>query len=66
MTADLKRRLKQHKQAKLGHRNKNFKLIFFEAYPNKKDALKREQYLKSAKGKHTLRMMLQNTLKSIE
>jgi putative endonuclease len=35
-----------------------FTLIHFEAYRNKKDAHRREKYLKTTKGKTTLRTML--------
>lgn len=33
-------------------------LVFYEAYPNKYDALRREKYLKTTKGKQTLATML--------
>ena len=39
-----------------------FDLIFYEAYRNKKDAKRREEYLKTTKGKTTLRMMLREYL----
>jgi len=35
-------------------------LIYYEAYSSKKDALKREKYLKTTKGKTTLKTMLKN------
>jgi len=38
------------------------RLIFFEAYVSKKDALRREKYFKTTKGKTTLRQMLRETL----
>jgi len=66
VTADLKRRLKQHSWAKKSYRNKSYKIIFFEAYLNKKDALRRERYLKSTKGKYALKTMLQETLKTLK
>ena len=65
-TTNLKRRLKEHKKAKYPHRNRNFKLIFIEIFPNKQDALKREKYLKTTKGRLTLRAMLKNTLKFLK
>jgi putative endonuclease len=34
------------------------KLIFYEAYLNQNDALRRERHLKTEKGKKTLRVML--------
>ncbi|CAN5124767.1 hypothetical protein BH09PAT2_BH09PAT2_06610 [soil metagenome] len=39
-------------------------LIHFEAYSNMKDAKRREKYLKTNKGKTTLRTMLQEYFKS--
>jgi len=35
-------------------------LIFYEAYLDKYDALRREKYLKSTKGKTTIRTMLRD------
>lgn len=40
-----------------------FELIFYEAYRNEKDAKRREEYLKTTKGKTTLRSMLREYLK---
>jgi putative endonuclease len=37
-------------------------LIFYEAYLNKSDALRREKYFKTTKGKTTLRTMLKEYL----
>ncbi len=37
-------------------------LIFYEAYQSEKDAKRRENYFKTAKGKTTLRMMLKDFL----
>jgi putative endonuclease len=62
-TSDLKNRLRQHKQAKLSHRNKNFELIYFDAFINKKDAMQREKYLKTTNGKRMLKLMLKETFK---
>jgi len=38
-------------------------LIFYEAYKNMEDAKRREKYFKTSKGKSSLRMMLQTSLK---
>ena len=65
MTEDLNRRLEEHEKAKLSHRNKGFDNIFIEIYCNKQDALRREKYLKTSKGKFTLKAMLKETLKSM-
>ena len=40
------------------------KLIFFEAYLNQADALRRERYFKTTKGKTALRSMLKEYLKT--
>lgn len=42
----------------------NPKLIFYEAFQSSKDAIRRERYLKSTKGKTTLRLMLRESLKN--
>ena len=63
-TNNLKRRLKEHEKTNLPHRNQDFKLVFFEAFVNKKDAKKREKYLKSTKGRRALKLMLKYTLES--
>lgn len=38
-------------------------LVFYEAYRNKYDALRREKYLKTSKGKSTLKNMLREFFK---
>lgn len=63
-TNDLKRRLQEHNG---GHVNTTKKylpiqLIFYEAFLNKKDAVRREEYFKTNKGKITLRLMLREFL----
>jgi len=40
-----------------------YKLIFFEAYTSMVDAKRREMYLKTAKGRTTIKTMLVDTLK---
>ena len=65
-TSDLQRRMKEHLSGKtrstksLGQKPE---LIFYEAYLSKADALRREIYLKSTKGKRVIRQMLIDTLK---
>ena len=53
-------RLIQHNSGKVPSTKPRipFDLIFFEAYANKYDALRREKYFKTAKGKTTIRTML--------
>lgn len=64
MTGDLKRRIGEHKSGQTRSTNQQFsRLVFYEAFLSKKDAVRRERYLKSTKGKGTIRMMLQESLK---
>jgi len=64
-TTDLRKRVKEHQKKKVFATKGRtpLKLIFYEAFLNKKDALKREKYFKTAKGKKTLKLMLKNYLK---
>ena len=57
---DLKRRLKEHNagQSIATKPYRPWELIFYEAYANKEDALRRETYLKTTQGRRALRMML--------
>lgn len=64
-TSNLKERFKQHTNGK-AFATKNrlpLKLIFYEAYLNINDALRREKYFKTNSGKRTLRLMLRSYLK---
>lgn len=64
-TYDLKARLKKHNLGKVKATlpYSPWKIIFYEAYLNKYDALHREKYLKSYKGKTTIRYMLKDYFK---
>ncbi len=61
---DVHQRLKDHNSGKnVSTKNRRpFTLIFFEAYRNKSDALRREEYLKTTKGKAVIRAMLKQYL----
>lgn len=65
-TEDLVKRLKEHNKGKnvATKPHRPFKPIFYEAYSNKKDAKRREKYLKTTKGRTTLRSMLEDTLQT--
>jgi putative endonuclease len=65
-TANLDKRLFQHNDNQTtSTKNKGpWHIIFYEAYLNKYDALRREKYLKSTKGKTTLKYMLKEYLLS--
>jgi len=60
-TTDLKSRLERHNQGEVGstRNHRPLTLIFLEGYLNKLDALRRERYLKTSKGKAVLHVMLQ-------
>jgi len=58
MTNDLERRLVEHNSQKGGaytSKNGPYKLIFYEAYLNKKDAIKAELFFKSGYGREVLK-----------
>jgi len=59
-TKDLKNRVKEHNagEVKSTKDRKPMKLIFYEAFLEKQDALRREGYFKTTKGKKVLRLML--------
>ncbi|MFA7253389.1 MAG: GIY-YIG nuclease family protein [Patescibacteria group bacterium] len=64
-TTDLKKRFDYHQNGyvKSTKAYKPFELIFYEAYKAMADAKRREKYLKTDKGKSTLRMMLRESLR---
>ena len=59
-THDLKRRFKEHNTGQNISTNPYapYRLIHYEAYSNEQDAKRRERYLKTTKGKVTLKQML--------
>ncbi|MCA9371268.1 GIY-YIG nuclease family protein [Candidatus Woesebacteria bacterium] len=59
-SGDLNNRLKYHNEGKVKSTKgrRPFRLIFYEAYINKYDAKRREQYFKTTKGKKALKLML--------
>jgi len=59
-TTDLKRRFKEHnnKEELSTKHYAPFELIHYEAYQNKADAHRREEYLKTNRGRTTLMTML--------
>ncbi|PIZ47629.1 excinuclease ABC subunit C [candidate division WWE3 bacterium CG_4_9_14_3_um_filter_41_6] len=61
-TPRLRGRLEDHNEGKsMSTKAKRpWKLIYFEAYPNKLDALNREKYLKSGYGRRSINTMLKN------
>jgi putative endonuclease len=63
-TDNLKRRLTQHfhGQSRATAPRRPFRLVHCEYYLAKADAERREMYLKTAKGRRTLRLMLKEGL----
>ncbi len=64
-TSDLKRRLLEHRNGKGGRTTRiksGWKLIYFEAYFDKRDAIGREKFLKSGSGYKYLKKQLKNYL----
>lgn len=64
-TTDIRQRIVDHNR---GHvpsttNRRPLKLIFFETYANKDDAVRREAYLKTSAGKRAIKFMLRTTLK---
>jgi len=68
MTADLKRRASEHKLGKvISTKNKRpVKLIHYEVYLLKEDAMRREKYLKTTYGKRDLKRQLSSLLKILK
>lgn len=60
----LKQRITDHNAGKVISTKSGtpWKLIFFECYLDKGDALRREGYFKTTQGKRALRLMLRQTL----
>jgi putative endonuclease len=65
-TTDIHRRLKEHSQgSNVSTRNRRpVELIYFEGHKSKEDALRRESYFKTSKGKATLKQILKEYLES--
>jgi putative endonuclease len=61
---NLKNRFSQHNKGEVTSTKAYapLSLIFYEAYLNKKDAKRREEYFKTTKGKTTLKAMLKEYL----
>jgi putative endonuclease len=67
-TEDLKRRLDEHNRGsggKFSKINKPFKLVFYEAFLDKKDAIKQEKFYKSGHGREVLKQKIENSLKLV-
>jgi putative endonuclease len=66
-SANLKNRIKQHLSGLVLSTKGRLpiRLIFYEAFVSKGDAMRREQYFKTTAGKKALKLMLRESLRSI-
>jgi putative endonuclease len=64
-STNLKQRFEYHQKGyvKSTKARRPFELIFYEAYKSVTDAKRREKYLKTNKGKSTLKIMLRDSIK---
>jgi len=64
-TNKLQQRLNQHLKGlvKSTKNRRPLKIIFYEAFKDKSDTIRRESYFKTSKGKKALRLMLRESLK---
>ncbi|OGL87531.1 hypothetical protein A3I40_01295 [Candidatus Uhrbacteria bacterium RIFCSPLOWO2_02_FULL_48_12] len=64
-SSDLKRRILEHNHGKVASTKAwlPWRIIYYEAFANKTDALVEELFLKSGKGKERIKYLLKNTLK---
>ncbi len=62
-TSDLRRRIKEHNSGNctFTKTGKPWKLVYYEAFASKKDAIIEEKFLKSGKGKERIKYLLQNS-----
>jgi len=66
-TSDLKERIKRHNsgRSKFTARGIPWKLIYYETFLFKTDALREEKFLKSGKGKERIKYLLKDTNKTL-
>lgn len=64
-TEDLKKRISKHKSGKAWttKRMLPIKLVFYEAFLDKEDAIRRERYFKTSKGKSSLKQIIRESLR---
>ena len=67
-TQDLERRLQEHKLGKVPSTKSRLPLkpIYFKGHFAKEDAIRREDYFKTSKGKSTIQQMLRTSLQDPE
>lgn len=67
-TNDLTKRFELHNSGKISStkNSRPFKLIYYEVFTNKRDAFRREQWLKTGWGRNRLNKILINTLRDLD
>lgn len=65
-TSDLKKRFFEHQKGKViaTRSRRPFQILFYEAFCDSLDAKRRERYLKTSKGRSSLKQMLRHHLDS--
>jgi len=66
-TDNLRRRVKEHNQGRGGNYTRKqgkFKIVFYEAFIEKKDALKAERFFKTGYGREVLKDKLESYLEN--
>ena len=63
-TLDINRRLSRHRRIEAASTKprRPLRLLYYEAHQSRADAVRRERYFKTAKGKTTLRQILRDSL----
>ena len=64
-TSNLKKRIRKHRAGEVTSTKarRPLRLVFYEAFLAKQDALRRERYFKTQKGKASLKQIIRNSLK---
>ena len=67
-TPNLKKRIERHQRGEIKSTKSRvpLKLIYYEAYLLRDDAVAREKYLKTSMGKRVLKKQLKNFIKSVK
>ena len=67
-TTNIEKRIADHNAGKTisTAKRRPLKLVFCEFYLSKKDAMRREGYLKTSQGKRMLKLILKDTLQQID
>ncbi len=67
-TDNVNARIAEHNHGKVPFTSRGvpWKLVYYEAFKNKKDAIAEEKFLKSGKGRERLKFLLEYTMKELE